>query len=150
MRISILFKIGGVPTNFRMPNTLSIPLGGGSIVTTDSLGDPSVAPISVGYKLLTESLSFGGKTLTATDIAVSTNLVPEIPAERLEGKIDRDFREKTLNIIRKMVEEAIDQMKVRQVSFSTPEKLGLSVSNFPKIRDLCHFTPGLRLPRLVP
>ena len=40
--------IGGVRTNFRMPDTLSIGLGGGSIVTQKPL---KVGPQSVGYEL---------------------------------------------------------------------------------------------------
>jgi len=59
--------IGGVRTNFRMPDILATGLGGGSIV---SLEDGSAGPLSVGYRIASEALVFGGATLTATDIAV--------------------------------------------------------------------------------
>ncbi|WP_343504528.1 hydantoinase/oxoprolinase family protein [Alloyangia pacifica] len=63
--------IGGVRTNFRMPDVFSIGLGGGSLVK----GSPEsvvIGPQSVGYRVRQEALVFGGQTLTATDIAVAT------------------------------------------------------------------------------
>ncbi|MEM9289506.1 MAG: hydantoinase/oxoprolinase family protein [Pseudomonadota bacterium] len=59
--------VGGVRTNFRMPDILAIGLGGGSIVSNDG---SSLGPHSVGHKLPLEGRVFGGPTLTATDIAV--------------------------------------------------------------------------------
>src|SRR5947208_13503559 len=59
-------EIGDVRTLFRMPDLLSIGLGGGSIVTHDPL---QVGPDSVGYRLTEAALVFGGNTLTATDAA---------------------------------------------------------------------------------
>ena len=52
-------EIGEVRTLFRMPDLLSIGLGGGSIVERDPL---AVGPESVGYRLTEEALVFGGKT----------------------------------------------------------------------------------------
>ena len=61
--------IGGVRTNFRMPDVLSIALGGGTLVRFD--GDtPRLGPDSVGYQLGERALVFGGSELTTTDIAV--------------------------------------------------------------------------------
>lgn len=60
-------EVGGVRTNFRMPDILAIGLGGGSKVSADGT---QIGPVSVGYKLLSEGRVFGGETLTATDIAV--------------------------------------------------------------------------------
>ncbi|MCS7257297.1 MAG: hydantoinase/oxoprolinase family protein [Thermomicrobium sp.] len=65
---SFAVSIGGVRTNFRMPDVVSIGLGGGSIVSPDGT---TVGPLSVGYRLSEEALVFGGRTLTATDIAVA-------------------------------------------------------------------------------
>ncbi|MFB6299291.1 MAG: hydantoinase/oxoprolinase N-terminal domain-containing protein [Halobacteriales archaeon] len=62
-------EVGGVRTNFRMPDLLSIGIGGGSIVTDDD--DVTVGPESVGYRITEEGLAFGGETLTATDIAIA-------------------------------------------------------------------------------
>ena len=60
--------VGGVKTNFRMPDVLAIGLGGGSIVRD---GGARVGPDSVGYQLIERAICFGGDTLTATDIAVA-------------------------------------------------------------------------------
>ncbi len=60
--------VGGVKTNFRMPDVLAVGLGGGSLVNEDGL---NVGPESVGYELTTRAQCFGGETLTATDIAVA-------------------------------------------------------------------------------
>jgi N-methylhydantoinase A/oxoprolinase/acetone carboxylase beta subunit len=60
-------EIGGVRTNFRMPDVLSIGVGGGTRVDakTGSLG-----PDSVGHRLTEEALAFGGRTATLTDAAL--------------------------------------------------------------------------------
>src|SRR2546430_10701813 len=65
-------EVGGVRTLFRMPDLLSLGLGGGSLVTLDPL---SIGPVSVGYRLTTESRVFGGTTLTATDVGVAAGLL---------------------------------------------------------------------------
>ena len=62
--------VAGVRTNFRMPDVLSIGIGGGSLVAEGN-DQVTVGPRSVGYRLTEEALVFGGKTLTATDIAVA-------------------------------------------------------------------------------
>lgn len=66
-------NIGGVRTNFRMPDVVSVGIGGGSLVTFDPTTE--VGPLSVGYRLRSEARVFGGKTLTATDIAVAAGIV---------------------------------------------------------------------------
>lgn len=60
--------VGGVRTNFRMPDIVSIGLGGGSLISDDGR---QVGPVSVGRRLTTDGLAFGGAVLTATDIAVA-------------------------------------------------------------------------------
>ena len=61
-------EVGGVRTNFRMPDVYSLGLGGGTLVGDDY---QSIGPHSVGFRLRSEALVFGGRTLTATDIAVA-------------------------------------------------------------------------------
>ena len=46
--------IGGVRTNFRMPDVISIGLGGGSIVRVKPDGSVTVGPDSVGYEITEE------------------------------------------------------------------------------------------------
>jgi N-methylhydantoinase A/oxoprolinase/acetone carboxylase beta subunit len=100
-------EIGGVRTLFRMPDLLSIGLGGGSLVARDPL---AVGPRSVGYRLVEQGLVFGGSELTATDIAVAAGLidlgdrrrVASLPAELVRSAVAR---------MHAMIEEAVDRMK---------------------------------------
>ncbi|MEV4899339.1 hydantoinase/oxoprolinase family protein, partial [Nonomuraea sp. NPDC055795] len=64
--------IAGVRTNFRMPDVISVGLGGGSRVTFDP--GLRIGPDSVGYRLTEQALVFGGDTLTATDLAVAAGM----------------------------------------------------------------------------
>jgi len=67
---SISAVIAGVRTNFRMPDVLSIGLGGGSEVRWVEHGI-RIGPHSVGHALHQRARIFGGDTLTVTDIAVA-------------------------------------------------------------------------------
>ncbi len=67
---TVAVEVGGVRTNFRMPDVFSIGLGGGSLVVDDRRGI-EVGPTSVGYRLTSEALVFGGSTLTTTDVIVA-------------------------------------------------------------------------------
>jgi N-methylhydantoinase A/oxoprolinase/acetone carboxylase beta subunit len=103
--------IGGVRTNLRMPDVLSVGLGGGSIVRRGDDGNLlSIGPDSVGFRLRGEARVFGGSTLTATDIAVAAGqadigrayLVADLPAPFISAAIER---------MHLQIEEAIDQVK---------------------------------------
>jgi N-methylhydantoinase A/oxoprolinase/acetone carboxylase beta subunit len=112
---SIAVDIGGVRTNFRMPDVLSIGLGGGSRVREQASPDgasPSVTigPDSVGYALHTEGLVFGGRTLTATDIAVAAGMA-QIGATDAVRHLERGFVVRALRRIATMLEDAVDRMK---------------------------------------
>jgi len=65
-------EVGGVRTLFRMPDLISIGLGGGTVVRENPL---SVGPESVGFRLLEEAQVFGGSQLTLTDVAVASGLM---------------------------------------------------------------------------
>jgi N-methylhydantoinase A/oxoprolinase/acetone carboxylase beta subunit len=58
--------VGGVRTNFRMPDLVSVAVGGGTIVEGGRL-----SARSVGADLVRRSLVFGGETPTLTDAAVA-------------------------------------------------------------------------------
>lgn len=66
-------EVGGVRTLFQLPDLFSIGLGGGSIVRRD----PSLrlGPDSVGQRLVTEALAFGGAVPTLTDAALAAGRV---------------------------------------------------------------------------
>jgi N-methylhydantoinase A/oxoprolinase/acetone carboxylase beta subunit len=63
-------EVGGVRTNFRMPDLVTIAIGGGTVVHQEG-EDLRLGPESVGYRIQREALAFGGSTLTLTDAAVS-------------------------------------------------------------------------------
>lgn len=102
--------IGGVRTNMRMPDILSIPLGGGSIVAID--GDAmEIGPQSVGHRLASDALVFGGETLTTTDLAVRAGLVSIGDAALVERLDDGDVRA-AIAAIHARAEAAIDLVRV--------------------------------------
>jgi N-methylhydantoinase A/oxoprolinase/acetone carboxylase beta subunit len=99
--------VGGVRTLFRMPDLLSIGLGGGSIVAADP---PTVGPASVGYRLTETGLVFGGDTLTATDIAVAAGLA-EIGTSEAVAHLSRDLVQRALADAQSKIEDTVDRMK---------------------------------------
>jgi N-methylhydantoinase A/oxoprolinase/acetone carboxylase beta subunit len=105
---SVAVEIGGVRTNFRMPDVLSLGLGGGSLVLAD--GDLTVGPESVGYELEMRSRVFGGDTLTATDLAVAGDLA-DIGDRRRLSSLEAGVVERGLELIKETVAETVDRMK---------------------------------------
>ncbi len=100
-------EVGGVRTLFRMPDLLSIGLGGGSLVGTDPL---TLGPRSVGYRLPRDALVFGGNTLTATDAAVAAGVV-DIGDSRRVADLPRGFAQAVLDAARERIADGIDRMK---------------------------------------
>lgn len=107
----VAVTIGGVRTNFRMPDVISIGLGGGSIVREREDGRVTVGPDSVGYEITKHALVFGGDVMTATDIAVRLGMAEVGDASKV-AHIDEAFANKALDVMRELVEEGIDMMKV--------------------------------------
>ena len=108
---SVAVTIGGVRTNFRMPDVVSIGLGGGSIVRQRSDGSVTVGPDSVGYKITEEALCFGGSVCTATDIAVRLGMADLGEREKVMH-LDEAFARRALEAITTLAEDALDAMKV--------------------------------------
>jgi N-methylhydantoinase A/oxoprolinase/acetone carboxylase beta subunit len=100
-------KVGGVRTLFRMPDLLSIGLGGGSHVELDPL---KVGPVSVGYRLLTDGVAFGGKQLTTTDIAIASGVLTLGDKSKV-AYLDATTCKKVFAEAARLAEEAIDRMK---------------------------------------
>ncbi len=107
----VAVTIGGVRTNFRMPDVASIGLGGGSIVRKQPDGSVTVGPDSVGYQITEKALCFGGDVCTATDIAVRLGMT-ELGDKALVAGIDEAFAKKAMAAIRALCEDSIDAMKV--------------------------------------
>lgn len=100
-------KVAGIRTNFRMPDVLSIGIGGGSHVAQQGI---EVGPQSVGYKLTSEALVFGGNQLTATDLAVAAGRA-DIGDPNLVAHLDRSMVDRALERIADRIAEAVDRMR---------------------------------------
>ena len=108
---SVAVTIGGVRTNFRMPDVMSIGLGGGSIVREKPDGTVTVGPDSVGFELTEKALVFGGDVLTATDVAVRLGKA-DIGDASLVRNVPYELAEKAMDVIRVLAEDSIDAMKL--------------------------------------
>ena len=103
----VVVDVGGVRTNFRMPDILPLALGGGSLVSAEGT---KIGPHSLGHRLLKEGLVFGGETLTATDLVVASGaavlgnpeLVKHLPPQTVARGMD---------LIHRMIDEGIDMMR---------------------------------------
>lgn len=100
-------EVGGVRTLFRMPDLLSIALGGGSLVSAD--GD-EVGPASVGFRLAEEGLVFGGGTRTATDFGVAAGWAAIGEPARVAA-LTRDGVARFRAVVSERIGEAVDRMK---------------------------------------
>lgn len=107
---SLAVEIGGVRTNFRMPDITSVGLGGGTVVRVDQDGEVKIGPDSVGYRLTEDALVFGGSTLTTTDIIVAKGMANIGDPEKV-AHLSATFVEEVFSRITEMVETAIDRMK---------------------------------------
>ena len=99
--------VGGVRTLFRMPDLLSIGLGGGSIITQDPL---AIGPSSVGFRLLQQARVFGGGTLTTTDVAVAAGRLTLGDATRV-ADIPAGMVSDVFALAARMLATSVDRMK---------------------------------------
>jgi len=106
---SLSADIGGVRTNFRMPDVVSIALGGGSRVCL-STDPPQIGPHSVGHDLAKAALVFGGDTLTASDVAVAAGRFALGDPGRV-AQLDPARVAQAMQQMQASVETAVDRMK---------------------------------------
>jgi N-methylhydantoinase A/oxoprolinase/acetone carboxylase beta subunit len=104
---NVIIKVGGVRTNFRMPDILAIGLGGGSIVSDDG---SVIGPRSVGHRLVSEGLVFGGKTLTTTDILVASGNA-DIGDKTKISHLSAELVDTAKRTLHSMLDINIDMMK---------------------------------------
>ncbi len=119
---ALAVDIGGVRTNFRMPDTYSIGLGGGSLVQAATPLNPPIAmggseaggikvgPRSVGYELTEKALVFGGDVLTATDVIVAS-AAEDIGDASAVSHLDAELVSAVQARIMEMITIAVDRMK---------------------------------------
>jgi N-methylhydantoinase A/oxoprolinase/acetone carboxylase beta subunit len=102
--------IGGVRTNFRMPDVFSIGLGGGSIVNLGN-GAATVGPLSVGYEITRRARVFGGDVLTATDVTVALGRAAIGDPTRV-ADLDPTLLAKVRAVMERHLERAVDRTRV--------------------------------------
>ena len=102
-------SIAGIRTNFRMPDVLSIGIGGGSLVRLVD-GVATIGPDSVGYRLTEDAKVFGGSTLTATDVAVAAGRA-EIGEASLVAGLDPQLVKESLERIAVDVADVLERMR---------------------------------------
>jgi len=103
-------EVGGVRTNFRMPDLLALGLGGGSLVRDNDaqIGGVRIGPDSVGFELEQRALVFGGDSLTMSDIAVAGGQMTIGDAAKAAGV---DGVEATLDQAVAMVQGGLDRVR---------------------------------------
>ncbi|TID16830.1 hypothetical protein E6O75_ATG09596 [Venturia nashicola] len=106
---SAYVTVAGVRVNYSMPFLHSIGLGGGSIVREND-GKVLVGPDSVGHYLTRDALVFGGKTCTATDVAVAASDA-SFGQTGLVQHLSPEFIAAAKRQIQKSLEDALDVIK---------------------------------------
>lgn len=116
---SVADDIGGVRTNFRMPDITALGLGGGTRIHLDPAkymsdeitpDDFQIGPDSAGYRITEESFLFGGDTLTASDIAVMEGRARFGDPSRAP-MLSKAVRDAIWRRIQAMLEDGVDRMK---------------------------------------
>jgi len=107
---TVAVEVGGVRTNFRMPDVFSIGLGGGSLVV-DGAGAVAVGPRSVGYRIVTEALIFGGSTLTTSDIVVADGGA-ELGDPAKVAHLDKAMIRRARDRIALMLEDCVERARI--------------------------------------
>ncbi len=131
---STTVDIGGVRTNFRMPDVFSIGLGGGSLVVETDKG-VTIGPKSVGYRVRQDAICFGGKTLTATDIAVASGKADIGDAGLLAG-LDPSLVEAAAKKIDAMLEACVERSRISSTPVPVIAVGGGSILMPDRIGDL--------------
>lgn len=101
-------EIGGVRTNFRMPDLISIALGGGTVVRQEP--QLALGPDSVGYQLTTKALVFGGDTMTLSDISVAAGRA-DFGTRNYVETIQSDLRQEIINRVDEQLHILADRIK---------------------------------------
>ena len=115
-RASSEVKICGIRTNFRMPDVISIGLGGGSYVTHKG-NKVKIGPASSGNNIANEALVFADqeikiddRSITATDIAVAAGIAQVGNIENVNS-IPKATVEDGITALHQMVTDCLDRMR---------------------------------------
>lgn len=102
-----IIEVGGVRTNFRMPDILAVGLGGGSLVSDDGA---NIGPQSVGHRLVSEGIVFGGKQLTTTDILVASGKADIGDKSAVDG-LDKRTVSNATRALHDILDQNVEMMK---------------------------------------
>ncbi|KRC63198.1 hydantoinase subunit beta [Agromyces sp. Root81] len=105
---TVAMSLAGIRSNFRIPDVLSLALGGGTVIGD---GGGRVGPESVGYRIAAEALVFGGGTMTFTDIAVAGGAAPIGDANGVAG-LPNDLVTRALGVAGERLVAAIERAKL--------------------------------------
>ncbi|MEZ5217506.1 MAG: hydantoinase/oxoprolinase family protein [Ilumatobacteraceae bacterium] len=111
---SAAVEVGGVRTNFRMPDLISIGLGGGTIVRGGEPYDADtfrVGPDSVGYAVSTEALCVGGGQFTLSDVSLAAGRLRGFGDPALVEGVDRKAVDAALAWVDEQILVMCDRMK---------------------------------------
>jgi N-methylhydantoinase A/oxoprolinase/acetone carboxylase beta subunit len=103
-------EVGGVRTNFRMPDVFSIGLGGGSHVVATPRGI-EIGPASVGYRLFSDALIFGGSILTTSDVVAAAGRTDFGDAMKV-AHLQPEFVARTQARIMEMLQTCVERSRV--------------------------------------
>lgn len=105
-------EVGGVRTNFRMPDLVSIAIGGGTVVHGQE-NEVVLGPESVGYRITSEARCFGGGTTTLTDIAVALGH-PLGDRSLVLDHVDADLVRRATARMSAQFDAALDRIRTRR------------------------------------
>ncbi|WP_434360484.1 hydantoinase/oxoprolinase family protein [Parasalinivibrio latis] len=126
--------ICGVRTNFRMPDMVSIGLGGGTRIHQEN-GTVSVGPDSVGYRLSQDARIFGGSTLTTSDIAVAMGML-ELGDQSAVSDLPESLLEECSRQIDELIFDAVESNRLSKAPIPVLAVGGGSVLVKSEVGDL--------------
>jgi len=113
-------QIGGVLTNFRMPDIVSVGIGGGTIVRFNG-EECTLGPDSVGYQLKEKAIAFGGDEFTLSDcfiaqgeLDIAGSVNSDLLKEEISKKINLPFTQivdLVKSAIKNEIEKVVDKLK---------------------------------------
>ena len=108
--VATAVEVGGVRTNFRMPDLISIGLGGGTIVRGED-AEVKVGPDSVGYRVVQDALVMGGSVPTLSDVSVKGGRLSGFGDAGLLGGMTEATAEAALRWVDERIQTLCDRMK---------------------------------------
>ena len=107
---SAAVEVGGVRTNFRMPDLISMGLGGGTVVRNAG-ADLRIGPDSVGYAVATDAICVGGDVLTLSDVSLAAGRMTGFGDPARVRTLDTDLVSAALGWVDEQISVVSDRMK---------------------------------------